>query len=213
MNKRGQIYILAAILFGFTIFTLSSRINYAVERDIEDNFKELSDNYAIESSKYINEVLEKKDGEKVAGAISEFTINFEKFAINQNPNFGLIFLFPYEGRLYIENYLDKTIRFSPSGKKIRGAGGVTTVNIPVGEAISDFEIEGKVTFANYEPIKKDSKTDIPFIGMVPVLINNTLYNFEVNKDVPELVIFSKVDKEGQRKVFMNNKFVEGEIIE
>lgn len=211
MNKRGQIYILAAILFGFTIFTLTSKVNYTVDREIEDNFQELSDNYAIESSKFINTILE-SERMNVSREISRFTTKFEKFATNQNPDFGLIFLFPYEGRIYIENYLDKSISYLPSGVRMLGAGGTKTVTIPLGVAIGDFEVEGKITPSNYEEISKGNTFDIAFISEVPILINNTLYNFEVNKDAPELVIFSKEDREGQKKVFMNNKFIKGEIL-
>jgi len=207
MNKRGQIYILAAILVGFTLVTLTSKVNYAILTDVEDNFKELSENYDVESSKFINSLLEDKN-ENVLSEITGFTQTFEHFAKNQNPDFGLIFLFPYKGSLYVENFLNRSILVD--GQKVLPCSGQFNINIPVKDQFSsDIPVHSQLS---------DSQS-IDCIGVansissVRIIVGEVLYNFEVNENTMELIILSNEEKGSQRKVFLNNKILRGELID
>lgn len=202
MNKQGQIYILAAILFGFVLFMLTSRMNYATEKSIEDDFKELSENYAVEASKFVNNLLEKSNAD-VANSFSRFTVDFAKFARNQNPDFGLIFLFPYKKILYVDNYFDKTIRVKE--QTLEGCGGARDVNINT----DDINLGGQYYPTDVGDVK-DCRMTTSAGDKINIVIEGIKYEFDTNKNVPELVILSREDKEGQIKVFMNNKVVSGE---
>jgi len=203
MNRQGQIYILAAILFGFVLFVLTSKTNYVAEKIMEDNFKELSENYAIESSKFVNSLLEDREQE-ISTEFEDFSKNFEEFAKDQNPDFRLIYLFPYKGNIYVNNYFDREIKIAD--RRIRGCGEPIEINAEVDE----FAVGGEVY-----PVEvgiQDCKTYIPAQDKINIIIEDRSYDFELNKDVPEIIILSKEDKDGQRKVFMNNKIISGSII-
>ena len=44
MNKKGQIYILAALILSIVVFSLSQTINRFQQEELEENFEKLSDN-------------------------------------------------------------------------------------------------------------------------------------------------------------------------
>lgn len=201
MDKRGQIYILAAILFGFVLFMLTSRMNYATEKSIEDDFKELSKNYAVEASKFMNSILGKND-KYVANKFAEFTEDFSRFANNQNPDFGLIFLFPYQNMLYIGNYIDSDIK--AGGHVLKGCGSFREGSISVDDMNSE------VKYSLLSGGSESCRGMITFTSRLSMDIYDMRYEFELNKDTPEIVIIGREDKEGQIKVFMNNKVVSGE---
>ena len=57
MNKKGQIYILAALILSIVVFSLSQTINKFQQEELEEDFEKLSDNYELESSKLINSLI------------------------------------------------------------------------------------------------------------------------------------------------------------
>ena len=50
LNKKGQIYLLAALILGFVIYGLSTVVNKSEQQKIEGDFERLSDNYNISIS-------------------------------------------------------------------------------------------------------------------------------------------------------------------
>ena len=57
MNKRGQVYILAALIISVVIFILALRPNVIIQEKIEDDFEKLSGNYEYESTRFINSLI------------------------------------------------------------------------------------------------------------------------------------------------------------
>ena len=108
MKKRGQIYILAALILIFVIFILVSQSNVIRELVLENDFERLTKNYEAESSRFVNSLLAAK--ENISDKFLEFTIYFTSYSKTQNPDFGLIYLFDYDNKLHIGNYLNESIK-------------------------------------------------------------------------------------------------------
>ena len=53
MNKRGEIYILAAIILATILYSLATTVNYIRQERMDDDFEKISKNYELESSKLI----------------------------------------------------------------------------------------------------------------------------------------------------------------
>ena len=121
MNKRGQIYILAAIIVCMVAFLLVSKPNLIREQVLLQNFKGISSNYLTESPKVINEVLESGTPSEdltstctsdpllceIRSKLSGFTRDFvDSYAKNQDPNIGLIYIYNDENGMIIQNYLN-----------------------------------------------------------------------------------------------------------
>ena len=78
MNKKGQLYILVAMILCVAIFMLVSQYNVVEQEKMRDDFDELSDNYAIESTKLLNSLF--IVGGDVFGSFANFTILFTSYS-------------------------------------------------------------------------------------------------------------------------------------
>lgn len=215
MRKRGQIFILAALLLGFIIFILVSQTQYVKRSAFEGNFEELNENYERESSKFINELL-KDPTSDIAEQFTLFTTSFTAYSKGQNPNFELIYAFDFGGKLYVGNYLSKKINVDTDFtakyitdlpgcfEKIKGIISSGGFNIGIGqltysgidECSRDILIpgEGKITYPIYIQIGDDTFN----------------YVADVNVGVPELIIVSREERGEERKVFTKGRFLKGE---
>lgn len=210
-NNKGQIYILAAIILGFVVFILFSRSNIIRKTITEDDFEQLSKNYEIESSKFINQMLlENKD---IPDSFLKFTILFTSYSKTQNPLFNLIYVYEYNDNLYIGNYLNETLVIEKSGKrysltgcfdKIKASLSVAGLSLQISNL--DYSLIDSCTAVISAPEKDE-------IYPISLIINDFVYSIDVIAGNPELVIVSREEKSGNRKVFTKGKFRKGGLIE
>lgn len=114
MNKKGQVYIIAAILLSFIIYELTTVTNVVVQQPFKGDFEKLFTNYEIESSKLVNSLL--ISGADVSDSFSNFTTLYMSYSKSQNLNFGLITSLSYKNVVRIGNYLKKPIVIDDGGK-------------------------------------------------------------------------------------------------
>ena len=203
MKKRGQIYILAALILIFVIFILVSQSNVIRELVLENDFERLTKNYEAESSRFVNSLLAAK--ENISDKFLEFTIYFTSYSKTQNPDFGLIYLFDYDNKLYIGNYLNESIKISGVGEPVEGCFD----EIIVGVSLEGFKLN--VPGFDRSAISKCSLTTISEVGTYTKLIEIGKYSYELEivSGHPEIIIVSREFKEGQRKVFIGKGFKKG----
>lgn len=200
MNKRGQIYILVALILALVLYMLITKTNIIYEHEIIDDFETLSRNYDIEASNFMNKLLaSEKTPNQVKKEFDEFTCDFTKFAKNQNPDFSLIYIFEYRENIYIGNYLKQPIiiegedvlRGCKAGAKVgytgQGFGGGTEQDI-CGE---------------------DCILMLPTKSELELSIGSSLYVIRITPERPEIIIVSREDKGEQRKVYTKEEFVGG----
>src|SRR3989344_5880273 len=162
MHKRGQVFILAALILSFIIFSLAVKVNIANRPIIEGDFEGLSRNYDIESTKFINLLTEKNFREAlkledVAVLFLNFTQDFTSYSKTQNPEFGVIYFFDFEssisgqgvGKLFVGNYLDQDIIvWTKEGEEQVVEGCKNTVN--AGVSFGEFKFNTGVETLNFD---------------------------------------------------------------
>lgn len=197
MDKRGQIYILVALILALVLYMLMTKTNIIYEHEIIDDFETLSKNYDIEASKFMNTLLGSTTEKDVKNDFDDFTKKFTDYAKNQNPDFSLIYIFDYEDKLYIGNYLKYPIivedEYVLMGCK---EGAVTIVSTAVGGVEVPVDIKGCIL-------------SMPTQSTLQVTIGSNSYKIDISEGRPEIVIVSREDKGEQRKVYTKEEFVGG----
>jgi hypothetical protein len=110
--KRGQIFILAAVIIVVLLILVTMTYNSYREEIALENFEELSHNYEIEAPKIINDAIEQGADEAVA--LQDFTEEFQDYAHDTDPNFGILYVFKDSvGNVHILNSLtDKRVEIT-----------------------------------------------------------------------------------------------------
>lgn len=200
MNKRGQIYLLVALILALVLYMLMTKTNILYEHEIVDDFETLSRNYDVEASKFMNTLLgEDKDPEQVKNEFDSFTCEFTKYAKNQNPDFSLIYIFEYGENLYIGNYLEQPILIGNEYMQ-RGCkkGAVYSGGVQGAGFGGLLDICGENCIQN-----------IPTTSEIEITIGSTLYVISITTGRPEIIIVSREEKGEQRKVYTKEEFVGG----
>jgi len=202
MKKRGQVYLIAAIVICLLLFILLSGSNIFTRIFVQDRFSDIAKNYEIESSKYINEIV--KSGDDVGDRLKVFTEIFvEEYSKNIDPSVGMLYVFAHPNGFWIFNYLAEQAGeeniiityedLTPPGMyscshSTSACGLNTCITIPIGDIEScalAFEGEGELNLQ----------------------IGDIIYGPFENRDTknPTLVFIFKKAKENTVKVFINDK--------
>jgi len=114
MAKRGQFYILAAVILCIVIFGISVTVN-KIDQEVEaTDFVELAQNYVLETPELINYAIY---GDQAPSALlSKFTEDFVGYARKKNPRLGLVYVYKEEGTTKIKNYLSSEIEYDSDGE-------------------------------------------------------------------------------------------------
>ncbi|MEA3378540.1 MAG: hypothetical protein U9Q69_02760 [Nanoarchaeota archaeon] len=203
MKKRGQIYLLVALVIGVVIFGLVTVTNKVQQESLKSDFEKLSKNYARESSRLINSLIGKKTEEEIAADFMDFTMLFTGYSKTQSPEFGLIYVFKYGDILYIGNYLDEELKISCEGcdpaeailtgcyEKIPASVEFEGLSFDMGIDINDLKTEGCIK----EITAPEGNLELGLeIAEVP-------YLFNIREDHPEVIMVSWESHKNQRKVF------------
>src|SRR3989344_1559080 len=94
MKKRGQIFILAALILILVLFLLISQSNVIREKLFADRFENIVRNYETEGDKLINSILETQ-GDPTTG-FEMFSNSFVGYSTAQDPNLGTLYILNYQ---------------------------------------------------------------------------------------------------------------------
>ncbi len=202
--KKGQVYILAVLIIGFLVFTIMTPSNILHQRVVDDDFEELSKNYQLESSKLLNELLNQAgtNDEIINSTFLNFTVSFTSYSKTKNPNFGLIYAFPYENEIFIGNYADVSLTFETSltSTPVYLEGCFSRVDTSVslyGLSISVPDITPSLyTNCIY-------KTAYPSNGEIDFVIEDIEYHFKLEERRSDIIIVSREDLDEDIKVFIS----------
>jgi len=106
MNKRGQFYLVIALVISLGIVGVTHKVNTIEEPVLWEDFDMVSQNYLRESSFVINYALENKDDVYVN--LDNFTRAYLEYAKKRNPNLGLLYIYGNGSNITITNYLDSS---------------------------------------------------------------------------------------------------------
>ena len=108
MNKRGQIFLIAAIIFAMGIYSVAINYNTIKTYAGLEDYKELSENYQTEYPKVINFAI--YNGTNPEEAAENFTQAYLAQVKGKDPNFGVFYLFKdNQGNLHIVNMLNNKV--------------------------------------------------------------------------------------------------------
>jgi len=108
MNKRGQFYIITALILSFALFGVTYASNTIEEPVLFSNFNEVSQNYVTESTKLINGLLEEQESD-IPGRLQTFTSDFLNYAKLRDPSFGMVYVYSQDDTAIIKNEIDELI--------------------------------------------------------------------------------------------------------
>ena len=204
-GKRGQVYLLAALILGFILFILVAETNLIRKTIIDDDFESLAKNYGQESAAFMNLLLE-KGAANIAQEFLKFTILFSSYAKTKNPEFGIIYAFIYQDRLYIGNYLatEMMIQGVPPAKE-RLPGCYQQLNASV--VIENFPVRANVPTAAFTACMTD--ISIPAANTLRFSIQDVVYEVELESSRPDIIIVGREEVGSQRKVYSKGNFKKG----
>lgn len=207
MNKRGQLYILVALVLSIVIYGMVTISNRVEQESVESFFESLSNNYAVESAKIINSLAEER--EQIPGAFRNFSLLFTSYSKTQNQRFELIYAFDFNNSLYIGNYLKSRIFFCTEEDCSNYYAPLEGCYAEVPASVSFDGLTLDVNMPNRDVLGECEKV-IEYAAPIDILyitINDITYQFDLRKDRPEVFIVSWESQAQQRKVF-----VDGDII-
>ena len=209
MQKRGQVYLTAALLLGFVLFGLISQPNIIKKIVIEDDFKQLAKNYDLESKQNLNkDVLATKSEKEIEQNFREFTESFTEYAQSQNPNFGLIYILYYKQNLYLGNYLDTSVYIGEEEQMIRGYYEDATEQASAGLGPLQINLQAETNIG--ETSLNEDKTHFTTTFNQETLnlkIGEYTYPIALSKETPELIIVGTKEEKGQRQVYTSGRII------
>jgi len=107
-NKKGQIFLIGAIVFVITIYSLVIPYNTVKTYPIPESYTQLNENYQTEFPKLLNFAI--YNGTNITSATDNFTIGFLNEAKKKDPNFGSFYIYKdTNGNLFISNTLNNKV--------------------------------------------------------------------------------------------------------
>ncbi len=202
MNKRGQVYLLVAIILCFIIYLLIVERNISVEKVIEDDFKDLSTNYEVEGSKFVNSLMLSNE-RNIPDSFVNFSVLYSSYARAQNPYFGLVYAFYNNNILYLGNYMDQPIMVDYKQGTIGLNGCYDDLNANIDFAGFSLDPGLKNTILQKTCIANISASNL---NEISIILNGGYYTFGISPNKPEIIIVSRESLEGVSKVYVGGEF-------
>ncbi len=197
MNKKGQVYIIGALILSVALFMLISQTNFVQRILFEDDFEQISKNFDVESGKFMNTLLA-GDSDltevELMGEFTSFTHAFTEYAKVENPEFEFVYVLDYKDIPLVGYYLQtEDVEFRP---EIRATLVTMDASMQVGDTGVSIAIPRESTVVN---------------GTInSIKIRDIEYSLILQPNIPQLIIISREEKGNQTKVYLNEEFVTGE---
>ncbi|MDI6737545.1 MAG: hypothetical protein QME12_03440 [Nanoarchaeota archaeon] len=204
-DKRGQVYVLAAIVMSIIIYGMVTISNRVVQESVASDFERISNNYAMETAKLVNSVAGKGD---MLEAFKNFTVLFASYAKAQSPRFELISVFDSNQKLYIGNFLKEKIIITCNDNLCDEALPLAGCYQKVSATLT-FEGMGVPATVNMIEVAK-CQTEIAYttpIKYINISAGNVAYQFRLEREQPDVIVVSWETNARQRKVFTRGNFV------
>lgn len=187
MDKRGQFYLIMAIIFSLAIFIITSKNNKIQETVLFEDFSRVSQNYVSEAPKTVNYAF--YSDKEVNPTIKSFTEDFLSFARKTNPTISLLYVYSNGSNVAVVSYLDETtiVGFNSSKtENLLGGQDVSINDIALNVAGVDFvhhvPVEIKNFGGSFNTIVSDPS---PFLSLQ---IGGIFHNFNLEANSPQLQV-------------------------
>lgn len=196
MNKRGQFYIIAALIIAAIIAGLVSEANYAIRRPKPVKFYDLSKDYEAEVTRIIDSgVYQGKSDVEINGDVANFTKQFLEYAQEKDPNLQLFYLYGNNNSITVVNYAisDADVIAENKFSKLSGGGAfaVSEVNIEIGGAKFTRSVEERM-----EHFRNISDTITNPGDEIGVVVAGIAYSFDLRGgDIIHYVVETESNEE------------------
>lgn len=183
-NKRGQFFLLAAVILSVILVSLSTTVNYATVNKEPDKFYDLSYeikqeggeviNYGVYSSKEMNSV------------VKEYTDNVSQYLADMDPETEIYFIYGNASSVIVDNYAKTGV----NGEVGCSASASSSVVLSSNGQI----IGGLIVTTTAGNSLKSCQQTIPLSGEsnnLKLNINNQTYNFALTQDQQFMIITKK----------------------
>ncbi len=213
--KKGQIYILTSLILIILLYSMSQIVNKVSQEQIQGDFKQLSENYATEGARLVNDVMKKGSQDTVIRSFRDFTRSFTSYSKTKSSEFGLIYAFYYtgtdkdknKGKVYIGNYLNMPILVSYSKPDYTYIAGCYS-EIPTGAGFDGITLSQGISETELADCEKTVPEDTEAsINELYITIGGYAYTFDVSPDQLQIIIVSREDNADQRQVFVDGNFL------
>ena len=216
MNKKGQVYLLAAVIIAVLIFSIAVARNVIFQQDVDKDFKRLSESYDLEAARVLNEyTAQGETPEEISPKFGQFSYDFASYARSQNPEFELFYVLKQGNKLLIGNFLNRSVQLvraddlrTPVGPQVNGCFETLDVRARLG----GFQITTPTT----TPSISSCLAVQPFTaGEISLCIfetedgsRRTCYPFSLSGK-PQVLIVTGSNEGAQRQVFIGGEgFIE-----
>jgi len=191
VNKRGQFFIMAAVILSVIIFALAATTNYARVNKTPDRFYDLSRDVQSEGARVIDYGI--YSNSDVKQKVANFTANVSNYMLDSDPNMEFVFVYGNKTNITIENYGKDETSFKIGSDIASVGGGGKEIRNNIGIVFPDATI-GDPTFGsakNYNRGWIKYITPAPNADMVQVKINEKFYNFSLKENQQFIIIAQK----------------------
>ena len=181
MNKRGQFYLIIAIIIAIAAFAVTATPNEVREAILFEEFEDLTNNYITESEYVVNNALSTESD--VEATLDGFTREYMKFAKQRSPNLQLLYVYSDGEDVRVANYFDEVL-ITEDDTRVLGIQE---------ELIQDVKIMvGGKEFSHKVPIQTENFGHGWYTAMVPdefsLSVGGFFHTFDLDPGNPELEV-------------------------
>ena len=191
-NKKGQFFILAAVIISAVVIGISATKNYVSSTREPQRFYDLSEELKEESSFVIDYGV--LNDEEVLDLVEKFTTGVALNLRDQYPDLGFVFVYGNQDEFVIENYGEEKSAFKIGDEDgvVRGANEEieSNINLELSGANFNVELEQSSLFG-YSESWRAFIDNPPENSEIVVTINDQNYNFKLRKNEQFFIVLLK----------------------
>lgn len=183
MDKRGQFYIILAIIISLAFFSLIIQDNKVQESILIQDFNDVSNNYVQEAPNVANYgIYNNYNNDNIKSLLSDYSSNFLYFARQKNPSIELIYIYSNGTNVTVRSYTNETTYVTTENSTtqlgIPGAEQQTINNINLNVAGKDFTQQVPLQIKNFGD--QFSTADFPNMNNVVLNLGGVVHNFNLD---------------------------------
>jgi len=210
MDKRGQLYLVSALIIAFVVYIILSPSNVVKTSVESSNFEAIAKNFDRESARFLNTLFAQKQW--VYDAFLNFTILFTSYAKTKNPDVGVVYTFAHEGKLYFGNYAKDQVTFEAGGVTVIVQGCLDKIATSISAAGLNIAAP-QIAVGTYQQCLKEIPVPGGFNHLVSIIVLeqdtglSTSFVTEVTPSHPDLILISKEKKGSERRIYTKGRFI------
>ncbi len=212
MDKRGQFFLIIAIIFSLALFTITQKQNTIQEATLFGDFQYLAKNYQDESYRVVDYSIKKNEDSVVRlDSLNTFTSDYISFAKLTNPNIQLFYIYSDNNRAFIKSYMDSSpIDVKPANCDnptpplgcdpitVFGSNTETINSASLSVAGKNFTTNVPITIKNFGDY---TQAELSSPDLVLIKIGSVFHRFNINPLSPDLKLYIESSTPSTKEVY------------